>query len=161
MNIDDTAARKARLAGKMESFLNENSMLFSRQALRKQRRDIFDIVFDSPEEGLLEQRVVAYIHDRLILFEASVPLTSSDADAVAALINTLNNAYPAGLFQYDIRDGELNWTHYLVARNGTWPGDDSVLNALDLARKMAAVLYHALLSDGALNQAIDNKDVIS
>lgn len=96
--------------------------------------------------GLAEQRITAYVHDKLIFFEAAVPVTCTDSNAVVTLVNTLNLKHPVGTFQYDIRDGELNWTVYLAARDGKWPGDDNVGTVLTLAREMAGLLYRELVS---------------
>lgn len=147
MNKTEIAAREANLAQKMDSLLKTHDICYSRQTIKRRYRDIFDIIFDNAEKGLLEQRISVYVHDRLIFFEASVPVTRTSNDDVAALVNTLNIEHPMGSYQYDIRDGELNWTHYLPAREGEWPGDGSVLSVLTTAQEMAARLYRALLSE--------------
>ena len=154
MKQSDAAAKVANLIQHMETLLQEKDMCYARQTIERRHRDIFDIIFDAQEEGMLEQRIAAYVHDKLLFFEVAVPVTCADDDVVAALVNDLNCTYPVGTFQFDIRDGELNWTHYLAARNGVWPGDDMVLSVLASAREMAGVLYRALLaaSDAPKNE---------
>lgn len=146
MNKPDAAAKVANLAQNLESLLSEKRFSFFRQTIEQPHRDIFYIICDTNEKGLVEQRITAYIHDKLIFFEAAVPVTHTDDDAVAALVNNLNLIHPFGTFQLDLRDGELNWTNYLAARNGAWPGNDIVLSMLESAKEMAGVLYRELLS---------------
>ncbi len=149
MNKTDAATQAANLSQNLEAFLNHNGFCFSRKTIERLHRDIFNIVCDTQEKGLIEQRITAYVHDKLILFEAAVPVTSTDNNAVAALVNTLNIAHPAGTFQFDIRDGELNWTHFLSACHGKWPGNENVMLVMNSAREMAGILYRELLSTNA------------
>lgn len=152
MNKIEAAARVASLSQHLESFLTEKGMRFSRQSVSRRPREIFDIVCDSHEKGLIENWITVYVHDELIFIESAVPVTSLDNHAVAAMVNRLNINYPMGSFQFDIRDGELNWTHYLAARQGAWPGNDMMMAALKAAQEMAGVLYRELLSiSGASN----------
>lgn len=146
MNNPAAAAMVANLAQHLEAYLTEHDCCFARQTIERRHRDIFDIVCDTGERGLAEQRITAYVHDKLIFFEAAVPVTCTDSNAVVTLVNTLNLKHPTGTFQYDIRDGELNWTVYLAARDGKWPGDDNVGTVLTLAREMAGLLYRELVS---------------
>lgn len=146
MNNPAAAAMVANLAQHLEAYLTEHDYCFARQTIERRHRDIFDIVCDTGERGLAEQRITAYVHDKLIFFEAAVPVTCTDSNAVVTLVNTLNLKHSTGTFQYDIRDGELNWTVYLAARDGKWPGDDNVGTVLTLAREMAGLLYRELVS---------------
>ena len=146
MNNPAAAAMVANLAQHLEAYLNENDYCFARQTVEQRHRDIFDIICDTNESGLVEQRITAYIHDRLIFIEAAVPITCTDDIAVAALVNKLNLMHPTGTFQYDIRDGELNWTVYLAARDGRWPGNDNICTVLALACEMAGLLYRELVT---------------
>ncbi len=143
------ATKVANLSRNLEAFLNDNGFCFSRQTIKCHHRDVFNIVCDTHESGLLEQRITAYVQDKLICFEAVVPVTSTDSNAMAALVNTLNITYAVGTFQFDIRDGELNWTHFLSTRRGEWPGDDNVMSMLNSAREMGGILYRDLLSENA------------
>ena len=141
MNNPAAAEKVANLAQHLETLLKENDFCFSRQTIERRHRDIFDIICDTNEKGLVDQRITAYVHDSLIFFEAAVPVTHTDEDAVAALVNTLNLSHSIGTFQLDLRDMELNFTNYLAARNGVWPGNDNVLSMLKSAKEMASVLY--------------------
>lgn len=148
MNNPTAAKRVANLAQHLETLLSENDFCFSRQTVERRHRDIFDIICDTNETGLVDQRITAYVHDNLIFFEAAVPVTHTDEDAVAALVNTLNLSHSIGTFQLDLRDMELNFTNYLAARNGAWPGNNNVLAVLKSAKEMAGVLYREILSLG-------------
>lgn len=138
--------RQAKLAASFESFLKDHGFCYSRQTIAKRNRDIFDIICDTDESDLTEQHISAYVHDDLIFIEAAVPVVSNDKSKTATLINELNIENPIGTFQYDIRDGELNWTHFLPSYNGQRTGDTMLCEVLNRSKQMAALLYQSLLS---------------
>ena len=146
MNKPAPAAIVANLARHLEAFLIDHRFCFSRQTHERRFRDVFDLIVETDEAGLTEQRITVYIQKQLLVFEAVLPVTCTDEDAVAALVNYLNLHNAIGTFQLDLEDMELNWTSYLVAGNGAWPGDDIVLSRLETAREMVGVLYRALCS---------------
>ena len=72
MKQSDAAAKVANLVQHMETLLQEKDMCYARQTIERRHRDIFDIIFDAQEEGMLEQRIAAYVHDKLLFFEVAV-----------------------------------------------------------------------------------------
>ena len=144
MNKNALPENTANLSAQLESFLIENGAAFFRRTVNQ--RELFDMVTDTDKKGLTEQRITAYVHDNLIFFEASFPVAYADSDAVAAIVNDLNIRYPVGSFQFDARDGQLTWTQFLAARNGSWPGNDSISAVFNAAREMTGLLYQKLLA---------------
>lgn len=148
MNKPDVASNAASLAQHLESLLGENHFCFSRRATECAHRAVFDIVCDTNEKEWAEQRITAYVYDRLICFEAAVtmPAACTDKDAAAALVNDLNLFYSAGTFQLNLQSGEMNWTNYVAVGSSAWPGDDVVLFMLESSKEMARILYRKLFS---------------
>lgn len=143
---DTNSAAKAHLARCLDAYLSANHFFYARKDNGNERPIVFDIICETSEKGLAEQRISAFVNNDVVFFEAGIPVIYSDQSVVLNLINTLNLTYTNGTYQYDVRDGELNWVIYLSARDGKWPGDDNISTVIAIAPEMAGLLYRRLVS---------------
>lgn len=126
----------------LERYLSESGVRYARRMNNRQKGTTFNVILDSPGEELIEQSILIYVHDSMLYLDATVCVNCSDRIDLAALVNTLNDRYAVGSFQYNPLKGNLCFAHYVAARDGIWPGNEAVGEALALAQRMSAVLYH-------------------
>ena len=130
-----------------EAFLKEQEICFGREAGAED--PFYDLTFQASLPGILEYHVTVRIKAHTLSFEAGIPITSTDEAMVCALVNRLNSELPVGLYQYDRRDGELTWNHFLAMSDWQFPDREHLLKTLTLTHQRVSQLCLALLENEA------------
>lgn len=156
MSQTHSRTNKDSLCACLENFLSESGMNYARRVRNNQKDTVFNIILSSPEKDLFDQRILIYVNDDQLYLEAPVCIISCDNTDLAVLVNTLNNRYAIGAFQYSPRKGLACFAHYVAAQHGAWPGNKAVSEAISLAQRMSSILYHEMLSVGFQSPTIDS-----
>lgn len=143
-----TTQMKDDFAQQWEAFLNEQDICFGR-APDDEDELAYDLTFQASIPGVLEYHVAVHVKSHTMYFEAAIPITYSDKDAVCLLVNQQNIEHLVGLFQCDRRDGETTWNHFLTLSDWRFPDKACLCKALTLTHQMVAQFCLALIAHEA------------
>lgn len=129
-----------------QTFLAEEHIEYGLGFLPYDAADGYMLVRKPGAADFSEYSIQVRIMTGLMTFKAVLPMAFSNRDAALAVINDLNAAYPIGLFQYDSKQDELTWKHFLAFPERYFPEKRTLARVIRQADRMILLLRDRLLA---------------
>lgn len=131
---------------RFKTFLAEEHMEYGQGFLSYDPDDCYMLVRKPGAADFTEYSIRVSIRQGMMTFTAVLPMAFSNRDVALAVINDLNAAYPIGLFQYDSKQDELTWNHFLAFPERYFPEKRTLGGVIRQADRMILLLRDRLLA---------------